>query len=102
MSATEERLLEPPYSSIFLSFMAHTDKIRLRMPPAKPACRCHGGGPGNNPPVTILATSVNTTANKPEINKTQTVIVARALKIGGISFSFLVLFYASIITLAVK
>ena len=88
MPTGKKRLLEPLYSIVFLNFMAHTDRMRLAIPTPLPRKKHSGGSaPKNTPPMAdpILVPSKN---NQPRINRTQTVIVARALKIGGISLSF--------------
>jgi len=53
-------------------------------------------------PVVMPIIRVLSPVTHPRINSAQAVIDARALKIDGISPSFLVLFYASIITLIVN
>ena len=71
--------------------MAHTDKMRVITAAAKTIQKITGGGVPVKiiPPIAGMIMTPTTNVSDPKINNVQTVIVARALKIGGISPSFL-------------
>jgi len=60
--------------------------MKQAVPTAVPAKKHQCGG--STPNVGAAKIMLGTTNNQPEINRVQAVIVARALKIGGISPSF--------------
>jgi len=73
--------------------MTTTDKVTLAVPIAKARYASIGGGPaaGDTAPLAISMNRVIATTNKPKTNRNQALIDASALKIGGISSSFLIL-----------
>jgi hypothetical protein len=86
MPAGEEGQLGLLYSSIFLSLMAITERMMETIPIAKkvaPDCQFASPNPPAAHPMKLVRMFT-----QPTMNNTQTLIYARALKIGGISPSF--------------
>ena len=98
-----ERVQQPTYSSICLSFMAHTAKMNWAVPSAQPISAVMSGRP-INPVQTNQFIVVVKYDMQPRMNRIQAVIDARALKIGGIfpSFWFYTATSYNSITLIVK
>ena len=87
--------------------MAHNDKISVVMASPQAAYQGHGGGvPAESaPPIAGMIMTPISNNSQPRTNRVQAVTVAKALKMGGISPSFLVLYnhrFGDIITLVVK
>jgi len=69
------------YSSLFLSFITTTDRVRLLIPTAKSKYACIGGDTG---PVEKAVAKPISSLKKPKTNRTQAAMVAKALNLGGI------------------
>jgi hypothetical protein len=73
------------YSIICLNFMAHTDKISVKMANIQAVSNApHGSNSSGLKGIVAVNINTKSTMRQPSINRVQAVIVARALNFSGI------------------